>query len=315
MERRKLGTTAIHVTRIVLGCGNFGGIGSAPAFFGQGENREESFAIMDAAWAGGITTFDTADAYGGGASEAWIGAWLRERGIPRDEIVLSTKVFNPMGAGLDGGLAPARIRRQLDSSLERLGVDRVDMYLTHAPDPDTPLAESLGTMEDARAAGKVGAIGGSNIDVQTLRDGLGTYGWAQNSYSLLDREAEDEILPLCAEHGLGFTPFGPLSGGWLTGKYRRGEGAPPGSRMATRPEGYPSLDDDRVFDALDGLGAEARSRGLDMATLAFAWLLAQPGVTAVIVGPRRPEHLEPALRALEVELSPAEAEALAVLFA
>jgi aryl-alcohol dehydrogenase-like predicted oxidoreductase len=314
MELRELDATGIRVSRVILGCGNFGGIGSAPAFFGQGETREQAFAIMDAARAAGITTFDTADAYGGGRSETWIGEWLRARAVPRDEVVLSTKVFNPMGEGLDCGLAPERVRRQLDSSLERLGVEHVDMYLTHDVDYETPLEETLATMDELVAAGKARAIGGSNVDVETLRRALGTYGWVQNEYSLLRREAELEVLPLCAEHELGFTPFSPLAGGWLTGKYRRGKPAPAGSRMATRPEGYPSLDDGRVFDGLDRLAAEAASRGVDSATLAFAWLLAQPGVTAVIVGPRRPGHLEPALRALELELAPDEAAELADIF-
>jgi aryl-alcohol dehydrogenase-like predicted oxidoreductase len=314
MELRELDATGIRVSRVILGCGNFGGIGSAPAFFGQGETREQAFAIMDAARAAGITTFDTADAYGGGRSETWIGEWLRARAVPRDEVVLSTKVFNPMGEGLDCGLAPERVRRQLDSSLERLGVEHVDMYLTHDVDYETPLEETLATMDELVAAGKARAIGGSNVDVETLRRALGTYGWVQNEYSLLRREAELEVLPLCAEHELGFTPFSPLAGGWLTGKYRRGKPAPAGSRMATRPEGYPSLDDGRVFDGLDRLAAEGASRGVDSATLAFAWLLAQPGVTAVIVGPRRPGHLEPALRALELELAPDEAAELADIF-
>ncbi len=314
MEERQLGATGIHVSRVILGCGNFGGIGSAPAFFGQGESKEEAFAIMDAARERGITAFDTADAYGGGRSETWIGEWLRSRGA-RDQIVLSTKVFNPMDEGLDGGLAPERIRRQLESSLRRLGVDRVDMYLTHAPDPDVPLAETLGALEELVAAGKVGAVGGSNLDGAVLREGLGTYRWVQNSYSLLDRDPEREVLRVCAEHGLGFTPFSPLAGGWLTGKYRRGAAPEPGSRMSMRPEPYRQFDADDVYDGLEALGRRAADHGVDMATLAFAWLFAQPEVTAVIVGPRRPEHLDPAVAALEVRLSQDEASELAALFA
>src|SRR5439155_23402794 len=128
-----------EVSPIILGCGNFGGIGSAPELFGQGESREQAFAIMDAAVELGITTFDTADAYGGGRSETYIGEWLRTKGPEtRERIVLSTKTFNPMEEGADRGLRPARIRRQLESSLARLGVDTVEMYLTHDQDPDTP---------------------------------------------------------------------------------------------------------------------------------------------------------------------------------
>jgi aryl-alcohol dehydrogenase-like predicted oxidoreductase len=315
MEEHELGPTGIRVSRVILGCGNFGGIGSSPELFGGGESREDAFAIMDAAWERGITTFDTADAYGGGRSETTIGEWLRTKGAEvHDRIVLATKVFNPMDAGEDSGLAPERVRRQLESSLGRLGVERVDLYLTHAPDPATPLEETLAAMNDLVAAGKVGAVGASNVDGTVLTEGLDTYGWVQNSYSLLDREAEDEVLPICARHGLGFTPFSPLAGGWLTGKYRRDAPPEPGSRMTMRPEPYRHLQTDRVYDALDAFGERAAEHGADRATLAFAWLFAQPQVTAVVVGPRRPAHLEPALRALDLELSPSEAGVLATLF-
>jgi aryl-alcohol dehydrogenase-like predicted oxidoreductase len=300
MERAYLGGTGIRVSRIVLGCGNFGGIGSAPAFFGQGESREEAFAIMDAAWEAGITTFDTADAYGGGRSETWIGDWLRAKGgAVRDQIVLSTKTFNPMDEGEDRGLAPDRVGRQLESSLRRLGVERVQMYLTHAWDPDVPIAETAGALDELVAAGKVGAYGLSNVGGPQLREalGAGSFAWVQNSYSLLDREAEREVLPLCEEHGLGFTPFSPLAGGWLTGKYRRGEPPPAGSRMTMRPEPYEHLRADRVYD-----GLEALERLGDPRSLAIGWLLADPRITAVVVGPRRPEHLAPALAALGLDV-------------
>src|SRR5712691_6200998 len=143
MERAYLGETGVSVTRVILGCGNFGGIGSTPELFGRsGENRDGAFAIMDAAWEAGIRTFDTADAYGGGRSETFIGDWLRAKGpARREEIVLATKTFNPMDAGEDHGLAPARVKRQLESSLRRLGVERVDLYLTHAWDSDVPIAQ------------------------------------------------------------------------------------------------------------------------------------------------------------------------------
>ncbi|MFN2629513.1 MAG: aldo/keto reductase [Gaiellaceae bacterium] len=315
MEERELGRTGIRVSRLILGCGNFGGIGSAPEFFGGGESREDAAAIMDAAWEQGITTFDTADAYGGGRSETIIGEWLRAKGrAVRDRIVLATKVFNPMDAGEDSGLAPERVRRQLESSLRRLGLERVDLYLTHEPDPATPLRETLGAMNGLVGAGKVGAVGASNVDRTVLTEGLDTYRFVQNSYSLLDREAEEEVLPLCARHGLGFTPFSPLAGGWLTGKYRRDALPEPGSRMTLRPGPYRHLKNDRVYNGLEALGERAAAHGVDRATLAVAWLLAQPEVTAVIVGPRRPAHLEPALRALDLELAPGEAGELAALF-
>jgi aryl-alcohol dehydrogenase-like predicted oxidoreductase len=298
MERAYLGQTGIRVTRIILGCGNFGGIGSAPAFFGQGETRDEAFALMDAAWELGIRTFDTADAYGGGRSETYIGEWLRSR--KPDDIVLSTKTFNPMEEGGDHGLAPERVKRQVESSLRRLGVECVDMFLTHDWDPDVPIAETAGALDELVAAGKIGAYGLSNVDGAQLREALdaGSFGWVQNEYSLLEREAEREVLPLCAEHGLGFTPFSPLAGGWLTGKYRRGAPLPAGSRMTMRPEPYEHLRTDAVFDQLEALERVAEERGVAIATLAIEFLLRDPRITAVIIGPRRPGHLTPIVDAL-----------------
>jgi 1-deoxyxylulose-5-phosphate synthase len=300
MDRAYLGTTGIRVSSIILGCGNFGGIGSAPAFFGRGETREEAFALMDAAWEARITTFDTADAYGGGRSETWIGEWLRRKGSAvGDSIVLSTKTFNPMDEGEDHGLAPARVRRQLESSLCRLGVARVSMYLTHAWDDDVPIAETAGVLDELHREGKIGAFGLSNVGADELREALaaGAFGWVQNAYSLLEREDERDVLPLCVERGLGYTPFSPLAGGWLTGKYRRGADPAPGSRMTLRPEPYEHFRDDRVFDRLEAFEQLAAERGTTTAALSLAWLLGRPGVTAVVVGPRGPVHLEPALEA------------------
>ena len=297
--------------RLILGCGNFGGIGSAPAFFGQGESEEEAYAIMDAAWSRGIRDFDTADAYGGGRSETWIGRWrVRTGNAP----TLTTKVFNSVeGDPDDYGLSRERILRQIDGSLARLGVEQVDMYLIHAPDPATPIEETFDALEELMRAGKVKAIGASNVDVAWLEEADNRVQWVQNSYSLLDRELDD-VPSYCADHGIGFSPFSPLAGGWLAGKYRRGEPPPPGSRMTMRPEPYLHLDADTVYDGLDRLADAAAQRGVDMPTLAFAWLLADPRIAAVVVGPRRPEHLDPAIAALEVELSPAERDELASLF-
>jgi len=318
MEHRALGRGGVYVSRIILGCGNFGGLGSSPAFFGAGENEGEAHALLDAAWEAGITTFDTADAYGGGRSESFIGKWLRIKGPSvRDRIVLTTKTFNPMSDRADHGLSRERIRRQLHGSLERLGVESVPLYVAHAMDPAVPVAETIGTFEALVAEGKIRAYGGSNVDAAWLEEALrhGRPDWAQNSYSLLDREAEQGVLEVCAREGLGFTPFSPLAGGWLTGKYKRGEALPAGSRMTLRPEPYLHLQEDRVFDALEALETQAAERGTTPATLAFAWLLAHPHVTALVAGPRRPDQLRPALDALELDLSPPERAQLTALFA
>jgi aryl-alcohol dehydrogenase-like predicted oxidoreductase len=297
--------------RVILGCGNFGGIGSAPAFFGQGESEDEAVAIMDAAWSLGIRDFDTADAYGGGRSETWIGRWRARTG---KEPTLTTKVFHSVeGDPDDHGLSRERILRQIDGSLARLGVEQVDMYLIHEPDPATPIEETLDALEELVRAGKAKAIGASNVDVAWLEQAGDRLQWVQNSYSLLDRELDD-VLVYCADHGIGFSPFSPLAGGWLSGKYRRDEAPPPGSRMTMRPEPYLHLDTEVVYDGLDRLAAAAAERGVDMPTLAFAWLFTDPRIAAVVTGPRRPRHLEPAIAALEVELSPAERDELASFF-
>jgi aryl-alcohol dehydrogenase-like predicted oxidoreductase len=300
----------MEVSRLILGCGNFGGIGSSPAFFGQGESEEQAAAVMDAAWAAGITTFDTADAYGGGRSETFIGNWVRTRGV---RPVLTTKTFNPMSDGADSGLSRERIRRQLESSLERLGVERMDLYLSHAMDPATPVGETAATFDELRCEGAIVAWGGSNVDagwIETARPA-----WVQNSYSLLDRADEGSVIPLCVRDGIGYSPFSPLAGGWLTGKYRRGEQPPAGSRMTLRPGPYERLQNETTFDALESFEALASARQTTPAVLAFAWLLAQPHVSAVVVGPRRPEQLQPALDALELRLSADEADAIAAVFA
>jgi aryl-alcohol dehydrogenase-like predicted oxidoreductase len=300
--------------RVALGCGNFGGIGSAPAFFGKGQDEEEARAIMDAAWDAGIRWFDTADAYGGGRSESFIGRWRADR---RPEgLLVTTKVFNPLSEGADRGLAPDRIRRNVEGSLERLGVDRIDLYLAHDPDPDTPLAASVAAFEALVAEGTVAAWGLSNYDAAAIEEALrhGRPAVVQNSYSLLERDDEAAVLPLCAEHGLAYVPYGPLAGGWLAGRYARGAAFPPGSRMTMRPEPYEHLVADRVFDGLDRLAAEAGARGTSTAALAFAWVLAHPAVTGVVCGPSRPGHLEPVLAALDVSLAPGERDRIGSFF-
>ncbi len=301
--------------RLALGCGNFGGVGSAPAFFGQGIDEETAFALMDTAWERGIRWFDTADAYGGGRSEEWIGRWRADRAA--DGMLVTTKVFHSdTGDPDDRGLAPGRIRRRVERSLERLGVDCIDLYLAHEPDPATPLERTVAAFEELVAEGVVGAWGLSNYDADGIREALrhGEPAAVQNSYSLLDRDDEAEVLPLCGERGIAYVPFGPLAGGWLAGRYRRGEPFPEGSRMTQRPQPYAHLVSDRVFDGLDALAAEARARGTSTAALAHAWVLAHPHVTGVVSGPSRVEHLEPALAALELELSDNDRLRLATAF-
>lgn len=300
--------------RISLGCGNFGGIGSAPAFFGRGNSAEEAFEIMDAAWERGIRWFDTADAYGGGASESFIGRWRSAR--EADGLLVTTKVFNPV-TGDDGlGLAPDRIRRQLEESLGRLGVERIDLYLAHDPDPDTPIGDTIAAFDELVAQDKIGAWGLSNFSASEVEAALnhGRPTLVQNSYSLLERGDEAALLPLCAEHEIAYVPFGPLAGGWLTGRYRRGEPFPDGSRMTLRPGPYERFVDDHIFDGLELLEAEAQALGVEMATLAFAWVLSNPLVAGAVCGPSRPAHLEPVLAALELPLTNEQRERIGSFF-
>jgi len=323
VEQRPLGRSGIAVSRIILGCGNFGGIGSSPAHVGQGTPRDEAFRLLDAAWELGITTLDTADAYGLGRSEEYIGAWLGTRPAgERDRVVIATKTFNPMREGADHGLGAARIRRQVETSLERLGVERIPLYLAHDFDPDVPQEETLGAFDELVRAGTVGAVGASNFTAEQLAEalelsaleGLTRYEWVQNGFSLLEQRDRQTVFPLCHEHGLGFTPFGPLAGGWLTGKYRRGEPPPAGSRMTLRPEGAEHYWTDATFDALEAFERAAGERGVSMAALALAWLLHVPEITAVVVGPSRHEHLTPVREALDIDFEADEHEQLGALF-
>jgi|SRR5215831_13564614 len=324
MEYRRLGSTGLRISRLGLGCGNFGGIGSAPAFVGLGENEAQAFDLMDRAFAAGINFFDTANAYGGGRSETYIGKWLKAKGpAVRQQLLLGSKVFNPVGPGPnDRGLSRRHILEQVDASLARLQTDRLDMYLIHEPDPDTPLDETLQALDDVVRAGKVLYVGASNIEAWRLARGLWIsdtrrlcrFEWVQNSFSLLDRAPEREMFRLCADQGVGFTAFSPLAGGWLTGKYRTAGSYPEGSRMTLRPEPYRHLERDGVFRGLAALADEARARGVDISALATAWVLAHPRVDAAIIGPRTAAHLDAALGSTNIGLSEDERMRLAATF-
>jgi aryl-alcohol dehydrogenase-like predicted oxidoreductase len=324
MDYRRLGSTGLRVSRLGLGCGNFGGIGSAPAFFGMGETEAQAFDLMDRAFDNGINFFDTANAYGGGRSETYIGRWLKAKGpAVRQQLLLSSKVFNPVGRGPnDRGLSRRHILQQVDESLARLQTDRLDMYLIHEPDPETPLDETLQALDDVVRMGKVLYVGASNIEAWRLaralwisdKGGLCRFDWVQSSFSLLDRTAEREMFPLCADQGVGFTAFSPLAGGWLTGKYQEAEAYPEGSRMTLRPEPYRHLERDKVFRGLAALAEEARARGVEMGALAIAWALHHPRVDAAIIGPRNAAHLDAALASTTIDLSDEDGARLAALF-
>ena len=324
MDYRRLGSTGLRISRLGLGCGNFGGIGSAPAFFGMGETEAQAFDLMDRAFDAGINFFDTANAYGGGRSEAYIGRWLKLKGAAlRQQLLVSSKVFNPVGTGPnDRGLSRRHILQQVDESLARLQTDRLDLYLIHEPDPETPLDETLRALDDVVRAGKVIYVGASNIEAWRLaralwisdKAGLCRFDWVQNSFSLLDRAPERELFPLCADQRVGFTAFSPLAGGWLAGRYRAAQVYPEGSRMTLRPEPYRHLERDGVFRGLDRLAEAARARGVEMAAIAIAWVLHHPRVDAAVIGPRNAAHLTAALASTTIDLSDEDERRLAALF-
>ena len=324
MNYKKLGNTGLKVSAFGLGCGNFGGIGSAPAFFGQGESEPEAFEIMDTAWELGVNFFDTADAYGGGRSETMIGNWLKQKGSHvRNQLLISSKLFNPVGDGPnDRGLSRRQIFRQVEASLKRLQVDHLDLYLIHEPDPDTPLEETLRALDDLIHQGKIHYIGASNMPAWLMtkalwisdRYQLHRFEWVQNSYSLLDQSDNREMLPLCRDQKLGYTPFSPLAGGFLSGKYNIDQEYPAGSRMTLRPEPYLDWWNPSTFSKLDQLAAEAEKRQISMAGLALAWLTHHPDVTAPIVGPRRPAHFTAVKEAMSTSLTIEEHNRLTKIF-
>ena len=318
MEYRDFGRTGMRVSVLGLGCGGFGGVGSAPELFGKGEDRRTAFALMNQAVELGINYFDTADSYGGGESERTIGAWLKQR-KGRDQLVLSTKVFYPIAEGPnDRSLSRRHIMQAIDGSLRRLETDYVDLYVTMEPDPETPEEETLTAMNDLVRSGKVRFIGSSNISAPQLQQSLETsdrlgvvrYQSVQNGYNLLERQMEREILPLASREGLAVTPFSPTAGGLLTGKYQLGGTPPPNSRLALRPQPYRALMNEATFGALDAMRGEADRRGVGMGALALAWVVSHPAVTAALIGPRRVEHFKPWIDALEIHLTPPEREAL-----
>src|SRR6266540_3368438 len=263
-----LGRTTLEVSVLALGCGNFGGVGSAPELFGLGDDEASAVALMDAARENGITLFDTANSYGGGRSEEWVGRWLRSRGA-RDEVVLTTKVRSPVGPGPgEEGLSARHIREQIEASLRRLGTDHVDLYLAHAPDPLVPIEETLAAFDDLVRAGKVRYTGLSNFTGQELAAAAeaaaraGTTGPVnlQSGYSLLERDAANDAFDVCRRYGIGFTAYSPLAGGWLSGRYRAGQPYHSQARigMVVRPDRFRDPGGHDTRSSLGSMGCVTR---------------------------------------------------------
>ena len=285
-RRKRLGASGLPVSVVGLGCNNFGGRIDA----------DQTRLVVHAALDAGVTLFDTADIYGRGRSEEFLGGAL---GTRRDEVVLATKFGMDMqGAnGPDWGARGSRryVRRAVESSLRRLGTDWIDLYQLHAPDVRTPIAETLGAMTELVHEGKVRYIGCSNFTAWQVADaewtartnGTERFISAQNHYNLLNRTVETELAPACEHFGIGILPYFPLASGLLSGKYHRGEKAPEGTRLAGRED---ALSNER-FDAIDRLEAFAKERGLSLLQVAIGGLGAQKAVASVIAGATRPEQV------------------------
>ena len=310
MQYRQLGRTGIEVSRIALGCGTFGGIGSPAALIGRGLDEAAAFATMDEAMALGITLFDTAFSYAGGASDRMIGRWLgRQDSEARKRIRIATKVGTVVSAeGMRMDLSPGTIAEHLSSSLERLGLDHVDFCLCHGLDAQTPIEATLEGFAAVLEAGRVSHIGVCNVTPEELlavlaaseRLGLPRFDWVQNAYNLTRRSDESELFAICRDHGLGLTPYSPMAGGLLTGKYGRDQPAPRDSRLSLRPEG--ALPSAATFDSIDRLRQHAAALGVSAGALALAWVMSHPLVTAPIAGPSRTsEHLRLVREALTVQ--------------
>ncbi|TML66394.1 MAG: aldo/keto reductase [Actinobacteria bacterium] len=297
----ELGLDGLGVSRVGLGCNNFGGR----------IDGEATRAVVLAALDAGVTFFDTADTYGGqGGSERLLGEILEGR---RGEVVLATKFGKDMGDGATSRGSAAYVRRALDATLERLRTDHVDLYYQHEPDPSIPVAETLGTLDELVRAGKVRAVGCSNFSAEQLAEadraarenGTVRFVALQNHYNLLERGDDADVLPLARELGVAYVPYFPLASGLLTGKVRRGERGPDGSRLAGREF------DDASFDRLEALECFAAGHGRTLLELAISALASTPGIASVIAGATKPAQVRANAAAAGWQLTLGELEELA----
>jgi aryl-alcohol dehydrogenase-like predicted oxidoreductase len=308
MRHVPLGNSSLEISEFVFGAGGIGGIGSNPAFRGKGVDPEDGLNLLDGALDLGITVIDTADVYAGGDSELTVGEWISTR-QPRS-LLVQTKTGGVSRAGRwRFDLSAEHIRRQLAQSVGRLG--RVDLYLSHAPDPDTPLEETLEAFAAAQDEGLIRAFGMSNLNATLLesvldvaaRSGLPRPEWIQNNLSLLHRDDERDLLPLAVGEGIGYTPFSPLAGGVLSDRYLDGVEVEPDSRIAIAgTHFYPGMYTAENLARVTALRDLAREREATVAGMALAWLRAHPSVTAPIIAPSKPEHWHAVREALGLAL-------------
>jgi aryl-alcohol dehydrogenase-like predicted oxidoreductase len=314
MQYRQLGRSGLRVSVLTLGTMTFGGRG----VFAKTGDTEVAGArrLVDRCLHAGINLFDTADVYSWGVSEQILGEVLRGR---RDQVLITTKARMKMGDGPnDAGLSRQHLITACEASLRRLGTDWIDLYQLHEWDGQTPLEETLRALDDLVRSGKVRYVGCSNYTGWQLMKALGTserqdlerFASQQIHYTLEAREAEYELVPIAVDQGVGILVWSPLAGGLLTGKYRRGQPHPPGSRHLTDWGEPPVRDEGRLYDIVEALVAIASERGIPPAQVALAWLLGRPGVCSLVVGARTEQQLIDNLGAVELELSGAERERL-----
>jgi aryl-alcohol dehydrogenase-like predicted oxidoreductase len=314
MEYRQLGRSGLRVSAITLGTMGFGGSGWSKVVgeIGVEGARRQIGMARDA----GVNLIDTADVYSQGASEEIIG---RALGSDRDEVLLATKVRMPMGDGPnDAGLSRQHIIEAAEASLRRLNTDHIDLYQVHEWDGHTPLEETLSAMDSLVQAGKVRYIGASNYAGWHLmkalwtsdRHGLSRFASQQIYYSLQARDAENELVPISIDQGLGILVWSPIAGGLLSGKYRRGMEAPAGSRHLSEWNEPPIHDENQLYDIIETLVEIGKARGVTAAQIALAYTMAKPAVTSVIVGARTEEQLADNLAAATLTLSDEEVERL-----
>jgi len=315
MELVNLGRAGVKVSRVCLGCMTYGSSRWRPWVL----DEEASRPFFRRAWEAGINFFDTADMYSDGASEEVLGRALRDLAVPREQVVVATKVFNPMGPSAnERGLSRKHIRHAIDASLKRLDLDYIDLYQIHRFDPTTPVEETLEALDAVVRAGKALYTGASSMDARQMakmldtsdRRGLARFVTMQNHYNLVYREEEREMIPLCRDEGIGLIPWSPLARGFLAGNRRRDDHGET-SRAKTDDFAHKLYYNDGDFAVVDRVGEVARNRGVSHAQVALAWLLHQPGVTAPIVGASKPHHLDDALAALDLKLDAAELKSLA----
>jgi aryl-alcohol dehydrogenase-like predicted oxidoreductase len=314
MDYRQLGDSGLRFSELILGTMGFGGSGQ---FRGVGEiDLDGARRQIDLALDAGVNVIDTADIYSSGASEEIVGQAL---GTRRDRVLLATKARFAMGPGPnDAGLSRHHLIEACDASLRRLQTDHIDLYQVHEWDGQTPLEETLSALDHLLHSGKIRYVGCSNFAGWQVMKALGIarqngmpeFVSHQVYLSLQERSAEYEIVPSAIDQGVGLLIWSPLAGGLLSGKYRRGQPPPPGSRHASEWSEPPVYDEDKLYDTVDVLVEIAEARGVSAAQVALAWLLARPGITSVIVGARTDEQLADNLAAATVELTPEEHQRL-----